>query len=489
MPDAFDDGAGLAADRLSLRQWASLSVLLAGVFVATLDNFIVLVAIPDIRASLGASSAEAELVVAAYALTFAVGLITGGRLGDRHGRRRMFMIGGGAFTLASCLCGLATSPEALIGSRIAQGLSASILMPQVFAIIRVTFQDARQRGRALACMSIMIGLASVLGQILGGLIIAADLWGLSWRPIFLINLPVGAIMLLAAPRVLQESRAPGVARLDLAGSVLGAAGLGLLLYPLAEGREAGWPGWSIAMLAAAAILLLAFGLHQHARTVSGRSPLVDTTLFRERSFTVGLFLVLLFYATLSPFFLCLTYMLQLGFGRSPFDAAIAFSPLALAFASASFLSGRMRRRDPRGILLAGACLTSAGGLLAYGACAALPGFTPGYLLPALVITGAGQGLFMAPVINVVLGGIREDHAGAAAGVLTTMQRIGNALGVALLQIPFAATLAGRLAGGADTQAAYVAAFGTVALCVAMMAAAVIGLLLMLRPPARPAGGR
>jgi MFS family permease len=210
----------------------------------------VFVAVPSIRTSLGATFGETELIVAGYGLMAAVGLIISGRLGDSFGRRRMFMIGFGAFTIASGLCGIAQSPVALIISRLIQGCAASVLLPQVFALIRVTFTDAKERAKAFGWMGVTIGVGAIAGQIVGGLIIAADIWHLGWRPIFLINLPVGVCALIGAPLLVAESVNDARERLDLVGALLSALGLGLLLYPLIEGREAGWPIWSLSMMGA-----------------------------------------------------------------------------------------------------------------------------------------------------------------------------------------------------------------------------------------------
>ena len=462
-----------------VRETIGLAVMLTGTFVAVLDNFIVFVAIPSIRSNLGASFGQAEFVIAAYTLTFALGVITGGRLGDRFGRRRMFIIGLAAFTIASGLCGMAVSPEVLILSRIVQGLSSAVLSPQVLAIIRVSFAEPQKRAAAFAWMGVVIGLASVSGQLLGGLLVAADLWGLSWRPVFLINIPVGLLALSLAPSMLVESRAPDRKRLDLSGAFLSALGLGLLLYPLGAGREAGWPSWCFGMMALSALVLILFVIHQRRKSAGGGSPLLEMALFRERSFWVGALLCLLFYATLSPMFLSFTLLVQLGFGASPLRAALDFSPLPIAFAIASLVAGRLTGSGAGRVLMSGVVLAMLGVASAWGVCAGLPSLAPASLIPSLIILGVGQGLFMTPITNVVLSGIHEHHAGAAAGMLTTMQRAGNALGVAALEIPFFATIDRAQAAGIGRAAAYIEAFGLVSSCVAVILAFVTALLFLL----------
>jgi EmrB/QacA subfamily drug resistance transporter len=481
--------AGLRATGMewqNRRRWIGLAVLLTAIFVATLDNFIVFVAIPSIRADLGATFSQVEFVIAGYTLTFALGLITSGRMGDRFGRRRMFLIGFAAFTIASGLCGLAPTASSLVLFRIMQGIASAVLAPQVLALVRVTFFSPRDRATAFAWMGVAIGMGGVLGQVLGGFVVSADFLGLHWRPVFLINLPVGIYALLVGPFVLDESRASGVQRLDLAGAALSSLGLGMLLFPLIEGREAGWPAWSLAMVASSFAVLALFMAHQYRKTVDGTSPLLDTALFQDRAFSVGLLLILLFYGTISPFILSYSYLTQIGFGLSPVMSALYFSPLPITFVITNLLVGRFGGTDARRTLFAGAVLAAIGTLLSYVACALMPAsaFTPAYVIPGLTALGLGQGLFMTPVVNAVLTEIPDNHTGAASGVLNTMQRVGNALGVAILEIPFFAALERGQHGGIPLAQAYTSAFSAVAVWLAGVLVVVILLLRFL--PSRQA---
>jgi len=259
------DAAGAPADP---RRWPAVAVALVGAFMALLDVFIVLVAAPAIQRGLHASAAEIQLVLAGYQLTYAVTLITGGRLGDLYGRRRIFLLGLAEFTLTSALCGLAPTALAFIGARLLQGIGAALLFPQVFSVIQVFLPTQGERQRAFGLMGAVIGLATIVGQLVGGLLIQINLLGLGWRPVFLVNVPIGLVALAAAARLIPESRAPAGRRLDLGGVALLTVALALLMVPLIEGREAGWPAWTWTCLALAAAALAAFLVYE--RRVGGR---------------------------------------------------------------------------------------------------------------------------------------------------------------------------------------------------------------------------
>jgi EmrB/QacA subfamily drug resistance transporter len=472
--------AGAARRSTVARPWLGLAVMLAGPFMTVMDVMIVNVAIPSIRRGLGASYAGAELVVAGYSLAYAVALITGGRLGDLRGRRRMFVAGLIGFTLTSALCGLAPTAGTLILARLLQGVAAALLFPQVFSLIRVTFPEPQDCAKAFAALGVVLGLAAVAGQVLGGILVAADLWGLGWRPIFLVNIPVGLVASLAAPRLIPADQVAPGQRLDLVGVALSALGLGLLLYPLIEGREAGWPGWSLAMLAAAVPVLAVFVLHQHARSRRGASPLLQTALFRDRAFAAGVLLVLVFYSTMNSVYLAYAFLAQLGLGRSALAAGLVFSPAAIAFMVASIAAGRVAPRDRRAVLMAGAAIAALGEFVAAAiALVAAPPLQAEALIPALLLLGTGQGLLMTPLLNTVLGGIRDGHIGSASGMLSTVQQVGGAFGVALAGILFAGVLDGARVAGLGEAAAYAHAFAAAAGYGGVATLAVLGLLFAL----------
>ena len=430
-------------------RWVALAVVLIAGFMQLVDISIVNVAIPSIQRDLDATYAQIQWVLAGYQLAFAVMLITGGRLGDIFGRKRLFMIGMAGFTLASAFCGLAQSPGMLIGSRVLQGLMGAIMFPQILSVIQVTFPP-KERASAFGLFGATIGLATITGPLVGGLLIEADLFGLQWRPIFLVNVPIGILALAAATRYLIESRAPRALRLDPIGVAIVTGGLLLLVYPLVQGRDLDWPLWTFLSMAAAVPVLAAFAVYErHKKRLDG-SPLVDPDLFRQRSFVPGLAVAGIFFMGIPAFFLTFSLWLQIGLGFSALHAGLTGAPFAVGSALASAASVRLAPALGRRIL-------SVGSLLLVGGMAALIWTVDRYggsvhswqLLPALLVCGLGLGSVVAPLVNVVLAGIRGQDAGAASGVLSTVQQVGGAVGVALVGVIFFGLLGSQAAGVAD----------------------------------------
>jgi EmrB/QacA subfamily drug resistance transporter len=418
------------------RRWVALPVILSGTFMVTLDFFIVNVAIPSLQAALHAGSAAIQLVVAGYGLALAVGLITAGRLGDLYGRRRVFMLGLAFFTLASAACGLAPTPTLLVVARVVQGLAAALLSPQILAMLGIVY-TGEDRARAFTVYGLALGLAAVSGQLIGGLLIAANIESLGWRTCFLINVPVGIAALFLTPRLIPESRAEGRSQLDLVGVALVTLGLAAIVLPLIYGRDQGWPLWTWLSLIVALPLLLAFGGFQRWLSARGRAPLIAPALFGERAFVVGLLTVLAFYAGMASFFLVLALYLQQGRGLSALDAGLTFSALGFGYLATSLYAQRLARRLGRQSLTIGA-LGMALGLVLLRVTVGQIGMTGpvALLTPALLLDGAGMGMVLAPLTAAVLAGIAPKYAAAAAGVLATMLQVGNALGVAIIGIIF-----------------------------------------------------
>lgn len=434
--------------------WLALCILLLAGFVTIFDLFVVNVAIPSMQAELGASLSQIGFIVAGYELAFGVLLVTGGRLGDLYGRRRLFVLGMAGFTAASLLCGMAPSIEILIGARVLQGLAAALLFPQVYASIRLNFSGDDGR-RAFDLLGMTLGLAAIAGQILGGFLVEADLYDLGWRTIFLINVPIGLFAIVMA-RFIPETRAPERSTLDWLGVALVSLGLTLLLVPLVEAPTRGWQAWSFLSLVAAAFLLAAFYRQQEHRRKAGRQPLVDMKLLQQPRFAQGGLLVLLIYSTASSFFLCFALLVQMGFGLSPFQAGRVFVPCSIAFVIASLCAPRLVARFGTPAIAMGALIYAVSfGVLVGQVWIAGAGLVVAHLVPALVVIGGAQAMIMTPLLNLVLGFVDERQAGIASGIISTLQQVGAALGVAAVGILFGAALG---TGSQEQAARYALAF-------------------------------
>lgn len=461
----------------------TMAVLMAGTFVFVLDFFIVNVAIPSTQAELGASDSQIQLVVATYAIAIASLLILGGRLGDLFGRRRLFMAGLALFTASSALCGAAPGIELLLVGRALQGVGAALFAPQVLSIIGVTF-TGEERRRAVTTYGVTMGLAAAGGQLIGGALIALDLFGLDWRVCYLVNVPIGLAAVLLAPRVIPESRAEAGERLDLLGALLAAATLVAIVLPLVEGRRLGWPAWTFASLAAAVPLALAFVLRQRRLAATGGSPLVHPGLFRERAFAIGVLTSVVFYSGMASFFLVLAVYLQEGRGMSALDSGLVFTALAAGYLVASMGAEALAPRFGRQVLAAGGIVraTALTGL-ALTVTAIGTGGSPLLLVPALAVDGIGMGLLTAPLVATVVGGMDARHAGSASGVLSTAQQVGNTIGVAAI----GALFYGTLGPTADFAGAFeIALVAVAAICLVVSA---LVQLLPGRPEAVPAPAR
>ncbi|GAB1644756.1 DHA2 family efflux MFS transporter permease subunit [Krasilnikovia sp. MM14-A1259] len=434
-------------------RWVALFVILAAEVMDLLDALVTTIAGPVIRSELGGTLSLIQWLGAAYTLAMAVGLLTGGRLGDIFGRRRIFMIGAAGFTAASLLCAMAWSPGVLIGARTVQGLFGALMLPQGLGMIKQMFSPSEQ-AKAFGAFGPVMGLSAVGGPILAGWLVDADYLGAGWRMIFFINLPLGLFAVIGAMRFLPESRAERTPRLDMVGVLLASVAAFLLLYPLVQGRELDWPAWVFVMLAAGIVLFVAFSRYEAARERGGRDPLVTPSLFRKRAFTGGLALGLVFFAALIGIGLVFTLYLQVGLGYSPLKAGLTTLPQALGtvfgfVAAGAGLSERLGRR----LLLIGTLVMAAGAAgVALTVQAAGADISPYQLIPALLVLGAGMGLAMAPFFDIVLAGVDEAETGSAAGALTSVQQLGGAFGIAVLGTIFFGLVPGAVAHHVDTSA-------------------------------------
>jgi EmrB/QacA subfamily drug resistance transporter len=420
-------------------------VLLTGTFMVVLDFFIVNVALPSMQRDLHAGAGAIEWVVAGFALTSAVFLITSARIGDRIGRRRTFSIGLGVFTLASAACGAAGSPSALVAARLAQGVGAALVMPNVLSIINVTYSGA-DLPRALGIYGLVMGLAAACGQLIGGGLIQADVAGSGWRACFLINVPVGIAALAAAPRFVPESGSERRMRLDLLGTTLLTAGLTAVVLPLVEGRQHGWPAWTWISFGVAPLLLLGFAAQQRRLARRGGEPLLPPAMFRARSFSAGLLTQLVFWCGQASFFLVLALYLQQGRGLGALDAGLVFTIMAIAYVAASAQAPALVLRFGRRLLTIGALVLASGhGLLLAAVAHVGVGGSIVPLVPGLVVIGAGMGLLLVPLTTTILSSVDTRHAGGASGAVTTVQNVGGALGVAITGVVFFGALHGGYA--------------------------------------------
>jgi EmrB/QacA subfamily drug resistance transporter len=420
-------------------RWLVLVAVLAAEIMDLLDATVVGVAAPSIQRDLGGGSTTIQWVAAGYTLAYAIGLVTGARLGDLLGRRRVFLVGLAGFVVMSALCGMATTPGMLIGFRVLQGLFGAVLIPQGFGIIRTTFPPA-ELGKAFGSFGPAIGLAAVAGPIVAGALIGGDVAGLGWRAIFLINVPIGIAAFVLAFGVMKESRSDeirgGFRALDLVGTALAGVGLAIAVYPLVQGRELGWPAWAVVLPFVAIPVLALFGWHQVRRARAGRPPLVEPALFRVRAFTGGIVVALVFFAGMSGLLLVFGLYLQLDLGYTPLQAGLTQAPWALGVAVGSVLgAGVLAPRLGRTTIRIGAVVMAAGvvGVIGTLALATVNGLT---LAPALVVCGIGMGVLLAPLFDIVLAGIDGPLTGSASGVLNATQQLGAALGVAALGTVF-----------------------------------------------------
>ena len=442
-------------------------ILLVGAFLPPLDFFIVNVALPSIRGELGAASSAEQLVISSYAGLYAVTLITGGRLGDLFGRGRMFFIGLIGFAAASMLCGLAWSPWALVAGRALQGVTAAVMAPQALASVQAIFPEA-EKPLALSLYGAVFGLAAVVGQALGGILISLDLMGLGWRAIFLVNLPVAILVVLFGLPLLKETRAQDARKLDLGGTALSMATLGALIVPLIEGREAGWPLWSWLSLTAAPVLAWLFWRYETRLAHAGGTPLLDPVAMRAPGLGRALLIALLFYA-IAAFFLLFSVYLQEALHATALDAGLVFLPFG-----AGFLLGPLSTPFCRRIL--GAYVNPVGmGLEAVGfvglvwAIVATPtGVSPAPvpLAAILFVIGFGQGLALPTLMRMVTGRVAPAFSGMIAGVASSTLQVGTALSVAVIGGIFYTVLGARTDPAAITQA-FIVAILCIAACLAV----------------------
>jgi len=411
---------------------AGVLILLAGAFLPIMDFFITNVALPSIDASLHASAASLELVIAGYGVAYASLLVLGGRLGDRLGRHRLFLGALVGFILASLACGVAPNVGVLITARIVQGAAAALLIPQVLATFHHSL-EGESKARALALYGATSGIAAVVGQIVGGLLVSADIAGTSWRPIFLVNVPIGIVVLLVAARIVPNTRSPHPVGVDLPGTVLFAATLVALLVPLTEGHTLGWPWWTWALIALAVVLgAVTYAVEKRAET-RGEVPLLPPSLLKLPSMSRGLAMVLIFSLGFGAFMFVFALTVQNGLHEDALHGGLAITPMALLFLAGSLVAPRLISRFGRGALSAGAVVQLAGLVaLVSVVVATWPHVSLWAMAAPLGLVGAGQSMLFAGLFRSVLADVPAHLGGIGSGALITLQQSGLALGVATL---------------------------------------------------------
>ncbi len=433
------------------RRTVALVAILLGLLLDLLDIVIVNVALPTIQEEIGATAAHMQWMVGGYTLAFATMLVTGGRLGDIYGRKKIFMIGMTGFALASLAAGLAFAPEQLIIARFVQGGMGALMVPQVLAILQVMYPP-NDRGKAFSALSVIFAVGTVGGPIVGALLTTSNIAGLTWRTIFLVNLPIAVACLFITARLVPESKADNAKSLDIKAAILVGLGMLLLVFPLIQGRELGWPTWTFISLGAAVLAFAGLIISEKRRT---ESPLIPLSLFSHRSFRGGLAVSLFFMAGVMPFFLINTLYLQIGQGYSVLAAGLTgvvwgFAVPLFTFVSARFITPRIGRLG----LQIGLVMLIVGMALLIGAIRLNDDINTLVLAPGLIIGGAGMGMTFAPLLTYTLNDVPSNDAGSASGVFNTIQQVGSVIGIALSGMVFFLVLnaqATDVSGARDAQ--------------------------------------
>jgi EmrB/QacA subfamily drug resistance transporter len=427
-------GAGLTGTARTIALW----VILLAFFMDLLDTTIVNVGIPSIQKDLGTSYSSIQWIIAGYALAFALFLITGGRLGDIYGYKKLFLIGIAGFTIASALCGFAPSTEVLIAARIFQGLMAALMVPQILSTIQVMYTTTEERQGISAFYGALAGVATVAGPIVGALLITGNLWGLEWRTIFLVNIPVGVAAFILGIVYLPNARSPHPLRVDFIGVIIILVAMLMLMYPLIQGRELDWPSWALISMGASILVFVLFGWSQVQKDKRDGSPLVVPHLFKSRSFVAGVALNGAFFAVIAGFFLTFTLFLQIGLGYSILKAGLTGIPFSIGVSLAAGLSGPVFvPKFGRNIISAGPVVMGLGFLIFvwtinhFGA-----DVTPYEMIPSLLLAGLGMGFVVASVYPFILAEVPLKDAGSASGVINAVGQIGGAMGVAIIGVIF-----------------------------------------------------
>ncbi len=418
------------SDPYGAHRWAALAFTLVAVLMDMVDATVVNIALPSLRSNLHASSTELEWSVAGYTLAFASAMIAGGRIGDRYGRRRMFLAGLACFIVFSAMAGLAANPGMLIAARVLQGLSAALMVPQVLAMIQVGFPSSEQP-RAMSIYGMTFAVGGVGGPLIGGLLLNANFFGWDWRPIFYVNVIIGIPSFIGAALLMRESRSPRAVSIDLPGMGIATAGLLALLYPLVEGRVLGWPWWSIVLMASCILFFAAFWVYERGVARRGAQPMMDPAVFRQHSVVGGLLVATLFFAG-TAYTLVLTVHLQSGVGYSALHTAVTLIPFAVGLGAGSALAPRMVVLGRRAVLIGSLVIAAGMGLVTIAIARYGTELHTWQLIPGMLIGGLGMAMVSGTLVNLVLGRVPPRQAGSASSMVNTAIQVGIAFGIALV---------------------------------------------------------
>lgn len=464
------------------RRWIAMIVLLMASFMNMIDVTIVNVALPSMQRNLGVSESGIEWVVAGYILAFALGLLPFGRYGDIVGKKRIFLIGVTAFTVASALCGLAANVEMLIVARIIQGIAGAVMTPQVLAIAQIMFPP-KERAVAFSLFGLTAGLASVAGPVTGGTLIHADLFGLGWRPIFLINIPIGIACVIAGRYLIPDIKGNPQLKNDWVGIVLAAIGIFCLIFPLIEGRGFGWPVWCFAMMALFIPFAGLFVWWERRQKARGGAELVPLSLMRNHNFVFAALAAMVFFSAMPGFFLILAMFLQSGYKLDALQSGLTTLPFPLGVLIASVVTGRLAGKAPKLRLVLGCMLLTASALVLRHIVAGTGDVIvqTSFILP-LFLGGLGTGIAISPLFQVALAGVPPRNAGSGSGALQSIQQMGGAFGVAIISQIFFSHLARMAVDGAPGHQAFKTSFET-AMLYNIACYVVVGLMaLLLKTP-------
>ncbi|WP_375488946.1 MFS transporter [uncultured Jatrophihabitans sp.] len=421
-------------------RWLVFTVVVVANMMDLMDATIVNVAGPSIRSAIGGSTSTLQWLSAGYTLAFAVFLVTGARLGDMFGRRRLFLLGSAGFTVMSAACAIAPSPAVLIGCRVLQGAFGALMIPQGMGMLKEVFAED-EMGKVFGAFGPVMALSGLAAPILAGVLVEANLWSIGWRLVFLINVPIGIAAFVGAIRVLPHTVArPGI-RLDTVGMVLVGSALTALIYPLIQGHTDGWPTWTFVLLGLGVVLLGAFVLWQRHR---GDNALIEPSLLSNRAFTSGIAVLLAFFGAFGGLVLCVSLFGQLGEGFSPVHAGLTLMSMILGLLVGMGVSFALVARLGRHLLHLGFLIVAAGIVVLALTVTGAHSASTWDLAPGLFLIGAGAGASMGQLFEFIIAGVSMDEVGSASGVLEAAQQLATAIGVAALGTIFFSAFAGHL---------------------------------------------